>query len=52
MALCLGVYLGDLARKITRETQALSILFADGFDWPKIIARHNSDSRKHFGSQS
>ena len=52
MALCLGVYLGDLASKITRETQALSILFADGFDWPKIIARHNSDSRKHFGSQS
>ena len=47
-----GIYLGDLASKITRETQAVSILFADGFDWPKIIARHNSDSRKHFGSQS
>jgi hypothetical protein len=47
-----GIYLGDLASKITLETQAVSILFADGFDWPKIIARHNSDSRKHFGSQS
>jgi hypothetical protein len=47
-----GIYLGDLASKITLETQAVSILFADGFDWLKIIARHNSDSRKHFGSQS
>jgi hypothetical protein len=47
-----GIYLGDLlASKITLETQAVSILFADGFDWPKIIAHHNSDSRKHFGSQ-
>jgi hypothetical protein len=53
MALCLGgFYLGDLASKITLETQAIYILFADGFNWPKIIAPHNSDGRKHFGSQS
>jgi hypothetical protein len=28
-----GIYLGNLASKITLETQAVSILFADGFDW-------------------
>jgi hypothetical protein len=47
-----GIYLDYLASKITLETQAICILFADGLDWPKIIARHNSDGRKHFGSQS
>jgi hypothetical protein len=25
------------------------LVFADRFNWPKITARHNSDSTKHFG---
>jgi hypothetical protein len=52
MGLCLQcILLGDLARKITLKVHVIYLVFADGFNWPKIIARHNCDNTKHFGSQ-
>jgi hypothetical protein len=52
MGLCLQcILLGDLARKISRKVHVIYLVFVDRFNWPKIIARHNSNSTKHFGSQ-